>query len=140
MIILDTNIVSEAMKPDPHPGVRDWLNAQAAETLHLSSVVLAELLFGSAALPDGKRRDRLTDALDGFMRLFAGRILSFDVEAAQAYAALMAEARTKGVVISTANGLIAATATANDMMVATRDTGPFQAAGIGVVNPWGNSP
>jgi len=140
MIILDTNIVSEAMKPDPHPGVRDWLNAQAAETLYLSSVVLAELLFGIAALPDGKRRDRLTDALDGFMRLFAGRILSFDVEAAQAYAALMAEARTKGVVISTANGLIAATATANDMMVATRDTGPFQAAGIGVVNPWGNSP
>ena len=70
MIVLDTNVVSEAMKPEPHPGLRAWLNNQAADTLYLSSVTLAELLFGIAALPTGKRKDKLALALDGLMRLF----------------------------------------------------------------------
>ena len=60
MIVLDTNVVSEAMKPEPHPAVRGWLNDQVAETLYLSSVTLAELLFGIGALPAGKRKDMLT--------------------------------------------------------------------------------
>ncbi|EKQ5826281.1 PIN domain-containing protein, partial [Vibrio parahaemolyticus] len=63
MIVLDTNVVSEAMKPEPDPAVRAWLNEQSAETLYLSSVTLAELLFGIAALPNGKRKDLLSEAL-----------------------------------------------------------------------------
>ncbi len=88
MIILDTNVVSEAMKPEPNPVVRAWLNDQAAETLYLSSVTLAELLFGIAALPSGKRKDMLALTLDGLMGLFKDRVLSFDVEAARHYADL----------------------------------------------------
>jgi len=57
VIVLDTNVVSEAMKPEPHPAVRAWLNEPAAETLYLSSVTLAELLFGIAAMPSGRRKD-----------------------------------------------------------------------------------
>ena len=88
MILLDTNVVSEAMKPEPHPSVRDWLDAQAAETLFLSSVTVAELMFGIGALPRGKRKDRLATTLDGVMELFESRILSFDTQAARRYADL----------------------------------------------------
>lgn len=76
MILLGTNVVSEAMKPEPHPSVRDWLDAQAAETVFLSSVTIAELLFGIGALPRGKRKDRLAAALDGVLDLFSARILA----------------------------------------------------------------
>jgi len=93
MILLDTNVVSEAMKPEPHPSVRDWLDAQAAETLFLSSVTIAELLFGIGALPRGKRKDRLAAALDGVMDLFSARILPFDTAAARRYAELAVKAR-----------------------------------------------
>lgn len=74
MILLDTNVISEAMKPEPHPSVRNWLDAQAAETVFLSSVTIAELLFGIGALPRGKRKDRLAAALDGMLDLFTARI------------------------------------------------------------------
>ena len=73
MILLDTNVVTEAMKPEPHPSVGDWLDAQAAETLFVSSGINAELLLGIGALPRGKRKDRLAAALDGVLDLFAAR-------------------------------------------------------------------
>ena len=76
MILLDTNVVSEAMTREPHPRVRAWLDAQVDETLFLSSITVAELLFGIGALPAGKRKDMLAAALDGVLDLFAGRILS----------------------------------------------------------------
>ena len=96
MILLDTNVVSEAMKPQPHASVHDWLDAQAAETLFLSSVTIAELSFGIGALPDGRRKDRLAAALDGVMDLFAARILPFDTSAARRYADLAVKARAAG--------------------------------------------
>ena len=80
MIVLDTN-VSEAMKPEPNPAVLAWLNDQAAETLYISSVTLAELLFGIQALPRGRRRDQLDGALNALLELFRDRVLSFDTEA-----------------------------------------------------------
>lgn len=88
MIVLDTNVVSEAMKPDPHPVVRAWLNDQVAETLYLPSVTLAELLFGIGALPSGKRKDMLSQTLEGIINLFKDRVLPFDVDAARHYADL----------------------------------------------------
>ena len=78
MILLDTNVVSEAMKPEPAASVRQWLDAQAAETLYLSTVTIAELLFGVGALQEGKRKARLTAAVEGVIGLFADRILPFD--------------------------------------------------------------
>ncbi|MBB2711074.1 UNVERIFIED_ORG: hypothetical protein GGE53_002720 [Rhizobium etli] len=88
MIVLDTNVLSEAMKPTPHSAVRSWLNEQVAETLYLSSVTLAELLFGIGALPDGRRKTALTETLGGILELFQDRVLSFDAEAARHYADL----------------------------------------------------
>ena len=96
MIVLDTKVVSEAMKPEPHPAVRAWLNSQAATTLYLSSVTVAELMFGIGVLPAGKRRDVLAQALDGLMRLFRDRVLPFDLDAARCYAHLAVTARAAG--------------------------------------------
>jgi predicted nucleic acid-binding protein len=136
MIVLDTNVVSEAMKPEPHPSVRAWLNQQVAETLYLSSVTLAESLFGIAALPAGKRKDLLAQALDGLMGLFRDRILPFDIDAARRYAELAVTAQTAGRGFPTADGYIAAIAASRGFMVASRDTGPHAAAGVSVINPW----
>ena len=136
MIILDTNVVSEAMKPEPHPGVRHWLNAQVAETLYLSSVTLAELLFGIAALPSGKRKDGLTQALDGMLALFEGRLLPFDTDAARHYAKLAVTARNSGRGFPTPDGYIAAIAASRGYLVASRDTAPYEAVAMAVINPW----
>jgi predicted nucleic acid-binding protein len=139
MIVLDTNVVSEAMKPDPHPAVRAWLNHQAAETLYLSSVTLAELLFGIAALPVGKRKERLARALDGLLELFRDRVLPFDTDAARRYAELVMMDRTSGRGFPTSDGYIAAIAAiavSRNFMVASRDTAPYAAAGVAVINPW----
>ena len=136
MILLDTNVVSEAMKPAPDDTVRVWLDEQAAETLFLSSVTIAELMFGIGTLPDGKRKDRLTDALDGVMELFADRILPFDVGAARHYAELAVKARAAGKGFPTPDGYIAAIAASKGFVVATRDTSAFDAAGIEVIDPW----
>ena len=136
MIVLDTNIISEAMKPEPHPAVRAWLNQQAAETLYLSSVTLAELLFGIAALPAGKRRDMLAQALEGLLGLFRDRVLPFDTDAARQYAELAVRAKASGRGLPTPDGYIAAIAAARGFIVASRDTSPYTAAGITVINPW----
>lgn len=136
MILLDTNVVSEAMRPEPHPAVRAWLNSQAAESLYLSSVTLAELLFGIGALPLGKRRDMLARALDGLMGLFRDRVLPFDAEAARRYAALALSAKAAGRGFPLADGYIAAIAASQGYIVASRDTAPFEAAGVTVINPW----
>jgi len=136
MIVLDTNVVSEAMKPEPDPAVRAWLNDQAAETLYVSSVTLAELLFGIAALPAGKRKDMLAQALDGLLGLFRDRVLPFDTDAARRYAELAMTARTGGRGFPTPDGYIAAIAASRGFIVASRDTAPYEAAGVSVINPW----
>jgi predicted nucleic acid-binding protein len=136
MIILDTNVVSEPMKPDASPAVLAWLDRQAAETLYLTTTSMAELLLGIAILPGGKRKEGLDNALSDLMSyLFGSRILTFDQAAAKAYAPLVSRARVSGT-IAVADGQIAAIATANGFAVATRDTRPFAAAGVAVINPW----
>lgn len=136
MILLDTNIVSEAMKPEPAPAVRDWLDEQAAETLYLSSVTVAELLFGIGALPDGRRKQNLATTLDGLLGLFDGRILPFDTDAARHYADLAVAARNVGRSFPTPDGYVAAIAVAHGFMVATRDASAFKAAGVPVIDRW----
>ena len=136
MILLDTNVISEAMKPAPERAVRDWLDAQAAETLFLSSVTIAELSFGIAALPKGRRKDNLIAGLEGLLALFAARILPFDTAAAQRYGELAAKARIAGRGFPTPDGYIAAIAATQGFIVATRDASAFAAAGLKVINPW----
>jgi predicted nucleic acid-binding protein len=136
MIVLDTNVISEAMKPEANREVRAWLNEQVAETLHLTSVTLAELLFGIAPLPAGRRRNSLTRALEGLLELFGGRVLPFDTDAARHHAALAVAARNAGRGFPTPDGYIAAIAASRGFMVASRDTSPYEAGGLPVVNPW----
>ena len=136
MIILDTNVISEMIKEEPHQAVETWLNQQAAETLYLTSVTVAELLFGFQVLPDGRRKAELAKKVDAAVALFDRRILTFDVTAARHYAELAVKARTLGKGFPVPDGYIAAIAAANHFIVATRDTAPFAAAGVKVINPW----
>lgn len=137
MILVDTNVVSEPMKAHGDPRVAAWLDRQAPEALFISTITIAEILFGVAALPSGKRRARLGEAFETeVLHLFAGRILAFDLAAARAYASIMSGARARGLAISLADGQIAAIAVANQLSVATRDEAPFRAAGARTVNPW----
>ena len=110
MIVLDTNVVSEAMKPESDSAMRAWLNDQAAETLYLSSVTLAELLFGIRALPTDKRKNMLNRALNQLLELFKDRVLPFDTDAARHYADLAVTAGSGGRGFSTPDGYIAAIA------------------------------
>lgn len=138
MIVLDTNVVSEPMKRGGGSTVvLQWLDRQVADTLYLTTTSLSELLVGIATLPRGKRKAGLDAALGDLMAtLFGPRILSFDQRAALAYAPLVARARKAGRAISVADGQIAAIAAAQGFTVATRDTAPFLAAGVPVIDPW----
>jgi toxin FitB len=137
MILLDTNVVSEPMRLRPDQRVQEWLDAQAIETLYLSTISLSELLLGIENLPAGKRRRALAAALgEQIVNLFDSRILPFDVAAAEAYARVVTRARKQGHAISAADGQIAAIAAARDLSVASRDETPFRAAGLAVINPW----
>jgi toxin FitB len=141
MILLDTNVVSEPLRQAPEARVIDWIDAQAMETLFLSAITVAELRAGVALLAAGKRRSGLQENLEKrVLPLFAGRVLPFDLACTQAYAALMAKARSTGLAIAAADGYIAAIAAAHGFSVATRDTGPFEAAGAAVINPWRAKP
>ena len=141
MILLDTNVVSEAMRPEPDRNVLAWLDAQAAETLFLSALSLAELLFGIESLPSGKRRKALATALDEqIIALFRERIVPFDLGAAGIYAKVVTRARRHGHPIVLADAQIAAIAAFRGFSVATRDEAPFRAAGVPVIDPWTAKP
>ena len=137
MILLDTNVISEPLRPAGDAAVLAWIDEQIVETLYLSAISLAELRLGMATLPAGKRKDMLHSSFEQrVLPLFAGRILPFDSAASEAYAVLRARARVHGKAIAPADGYIAATAKSHGLIVATRDTSPFEAVGLTVINPW----
>jgi predicted nucleic acid-binding protein len=137
MIILDTNVISELWKITPAANVLTWVDAQAIETMYLSAITVAELRFGLATMPDGKRHKIYQNRLENdVLPAFLGRVLPFDLDASRAYADFMAHAKVAGKAIGKADGYIAATAMARGFMVATRDTRPFEASGVPVINPW----
>jgi toxin FitB len=137
MILLDTNVVSEPMRQSPEWRVQDWLDAQAIETLYLSTISLSELLLGIERLPLGKRRRALAAALQNqILKLFEDRIFPFDIAAAEAYAKVVMLARRNGCAISVPDGQIAGIATSRKLRIASRDETPFLAAGLVVINPW----
>jgi predicted nucleic acid-binding protein len=141
VILLDTNVVSEPMRPEPDRNVLGWLDAQAAESLYLSTVSLAELLLGIESLPVGKRRKAIAAALDNrIIALFGERIVPFDTRAAETYPRIVIRARRHGHPIAVADAQIAAIAASRQFTMATRDVAPFEAAGIPVINPWTATP
>jgi len=137
MIVLDTNVVSEMMKERPDPKVLRWLDGQIVDQMYLTAINLAELLIGMELMPSGRRRQALETTLSQILgQYFPDRILPFDEPAARTYSLLLSHARGAGRPISVADGQIAAIAKLHGFTVATRDTGPFAAAGVAFVNPW----
>lgn len=137
MIVLDTNVISEPLRPEPDPQVVAWLDKQHVETLCLTAITLAELRYGIAALPEGRRKRVLSDRLETeTLPLFAGRILPFDDAASRTYARLQSSARTVGTPMSAMDGLIAAICATHRCALATRNTADFRSTGLTVIDPW----
>jgi len=137
MIVLDTNVISEPLRAAPAPPVLAWLDEQEIGTLYLTAITVAELRFGIAALPAGKRRRALEQDFDArILPLFSGRILPFDADSTAHYARIRAISKKGGKAIGTVDAFIAAIAMQHGFSVATRDVSPFQSAGVPVINPW----
>ena len=137
MYVIDTNVASELMRPSPAPAVTAWIASQDAEELYLTAVSEAELLYGVAIVPAGRRRNELEAAMHRWLDTgFAERILPFDSAAARAYADIAAGRRSAGRPISPADCQIAAIARCLGMAVATRNVRDFRDIGVEIVDPW----
>ena len=137
MIVLDTNVISELMRPEPHPAVLAWAAAQPRATLYTTDINQAEILFGIAALPEGRRKSALAAAAEAmFAEDLAGRVLPFTGDAAAHYAAIVAARSRAGQPMEAFDALIAATALTAGAEVATRDIGGFEGCGLSLVDPW----
>jgi toxin FitB len=137
MIILDTNVLSELMRPSPSPNVVSWLAAQPASSVYTTAVTQAEILHGLLLLPTGRRRNALQEAADGvFAEVFGGRVLGFGSDAALHYARIAAARRRAGRPISHFDAQIAAIALSAGATVATRNVADFDGCGVKVVDPW----
>jgi len=141
MIVLDTNVVSELMKAAPEPAVLAWINALPMPSVFVSAVSQAEILYGVALVPAGKRQEGLLRAAHtAFETYFRGRVLPFDSEAAEAYADIAAGRRQTGRPITQADAQIAAIARSRGAELATRNVPDFDGCGVEIVNPWENRP
>ena len=137
MILLDTNVVSELMRPAPSPAVENWVSTQPAAGMFISAITEAELRYGLALLPDGRRQRRLLAQAEAMLAEdFAGRILPFDSAAAGAYAPIAAARRLAGRPISQADAQIAAIAASRGAAIATRNVADFDGCGVPVLDPW----
>ena len=137
MILLDTNVLSELMKPRPAPAVVDWMAAQPAASLYTTSITQAEILYGLMLLPRGRRRSALEDAATSmFAEDFGGRIVGFGSDAAPAYAQIASDRRRAGRPLSHFDAQIAAVARFLGAAIATRNTADFEGCGVTVVDPW----
>ena len=138
MIVLDTNVLSELTKARPDPAVSGWLSEQRWARLYTTAITEAELAYGVALLPGGRRRDTLALAVTRLLQEgLGGRVLAFDRAAAVAYGEFAARRRAGGRPVAVADGQIAAIARAHGAaLIATRDAGGFEGCGVAVANPW----
>ena len=136
MIILDTNVISEGLRPEPNTNVRAWIDAQPQETLFLCTPVLAELFYGIERLPAGARRSHLEQVISRMEATFSDRVLAVDRAAAVEYGKLVGQRDWLGRATSTMDGLIAGIARAHRAGLATRDTHGFDDLGIDLINPF----
>ncbi len=140
MIVLDTNVVSELMRKAPDPAVVAWALGNATEDLFFSAIGEAELRYGAAIAPPGRRRNTLLSDIEATLReAFENRILPFDSGAARAYAEIVSTRRAAGRPVSQLDSQIAAVARSRGMAIATRNVRDFEGAGVAVVDPWGGA-
>lgn len=137
MIVLDTNVLSEAFRPQPNARVIAWLESLTGEVA-ITAITLAEILAGVRRLPDGRRRARLGSQLEAALQPYRGTsaVLAFDDDAADHYAAVLVAREQAGLPISTADAQIAAICRARGATCATRNTKDFELTGVDLVNPW----
>lgn len=137
MIVLDTNVLSEPMRPKPDETVLGWLGRQPVSLLFTTTICEAEIFLGLALLAEGQRRSGLEAAARAvFDEDFAGRILPFDRQAAREFAAIVAGRRQAGRPIAHADAQIAAIAKSRGARIATRNVADFEGCGIPIVSPW----
>lgn len=137
MIVLDTNVLSELMRPTPDRAVVDWVDAVPADELATTAVTAAELLYGVARLPTGRRRSRLADAVGAVLEVdFRGRVLPFDLLAAVEYAEVVRAREASARPVGVADAQIAAICRLLGASLATRNVADFTGTGVEVVDPW----
>lgn len=137
MIILDTNVVSETMRPEPAAAVVEFLDRLDADDVYLTALSVAEIRFGLLRLPAGQRRDILTHAADALIAdEFAGRALPFDVTAAEEYGQLTAQRQASGRPLPVIDAMIASICVIHDATLVTRNTKDFEGLGLSLINPW----
>jgi len=136
VIVVDTNVVSDLMRPQPAGEVVAWFAGQDPTVLRLTSVTVAELLYGIARLPRGRRRDSLNAAADELTLRFADDVLAFDLAAARRYSAIVTARERAGTPIAALDAQIAAICLVHDAMLATRNVKDFAETGVDIVNPW----
>ncbi|MDE0454177.1 MAG: type II toxin-antitoxin system VapC family toxin [Gammaproteobacteria bacterium] len=137
MFAIDTNVASELMRPEPTPAVAAWIAERDAQEMYLTAVSEAELRYGVAIMPVGKRRNALEAAMTRWLDLgFRERVLPFDSAAARAYAEIAADRRDAGRPIGEADCQIAAICRSRGAVLVTRNVRDFKDTGVDVVNPW----
>ena len=137
MTILDTNVLSELVKPAPDPNVVNWIGQKPVASLFTSTITQAEIFYGVALIPDSDRKKLLLETVTKmFAELFAGRTLPFDTEAAINYARIASDRRRTGRPISQFDAQIAAITRSREAKLATRNVSDFEGCGIAVINPW----
>ncbi len=137
MIVIDTNVLSETLKPSPSDVVLGWLASQEPMAVFITTITQAEVLYGVEVLPAGKRRTRLHGAIENlFASAFQGRILSFDEDAARVFPKIVANREAMGRPISQFGAMIASICRAQRAAIATRNVDDFAHCGVPIINPW----
>lgn len=137
MIVIDTNVLSELLKREPDQNVKSWMSRQPMTSVFTTTVTQAEILYGVTLLPDGKRKNKMMEAVQTlFSKRFMGRILPFDIEAAVDYAEIASLRRASGIPISQFDAQIAAITRTRGASLVTRNSDDFRDCGIKVINPW----
>lgn len=137
MIVLDTNVLSEFMRPQPDERVVAWLNQQSRSNLFTTAVTRCEMLYGVMILPDGQRKTRLQQEITAiFVVDMAGRVLPYDEAAADAHAAIAAARRAQGRPVDQSDAMIASIARSHGATLATRNLRDFEGCGVPLVDPW----
>jgi toxin FitB len=137
MVILDTNVVSDLMRPTASQAVLNWLSQRPSQELYTTTVTVAEIFYGIELVPDGKRRGELLAGAERmFTKVLLGRIFAFEDQAAQAFAQIASARRKRGRPMAEFDAQIAAIASVHDAVLATRNTADFEGCGVRLLNPW----
>jgi toxin FitB len=136
MTILDTNVISELMRPVPQSAVLGWLATQSAGDLYVTAITMAEVLLGIELLPSGKRRESIQAGANRTFEVFAGHILAFEERAAHAFSLISSSRRKQGKPMSEFDAQIVAIARVHGATLATRNIADFEGCGVRLVNPW----